>query len=538
MKTYELNDIYNKLINQEIKTNFLSRFIESDEHLKDELFSRSGELDNAYQAPTILQRMHFIFNEGCIKKCNCGLPLKWRNFTKGYNKSCGNQKCSAEINVESVKNHYLKKYGVEHLFKTDEFKRNFKKKSLEKYGVDNPWKNEEIKEKIKKTNLEKFGSTSWMGNKENSKKAAESLSKRNAITREKLIEKFNIPITILEFNNSGKIKMECKKCSNISESSKSFFQKNIKIGRNPCFSCNPPLYSESKGEIEIYDFIVNNYHGEVERKNRKILSGKEIDIFLPKLKIGFEFNGIYYHSEIFKNKEEVTEKKNIANEFGINLITIWEDDWEYKKDIIKSRILNLLNKSRKIYARKCEIRYVNVSEEREFLINNHIQGWVPSSIRIGLYFENNLVSIMTFGGYRVALGKKCSDGEYELLRFSNSLKTTVIGGASKIFKEFLRLHKPTKVLSYQNNSWNTGNLYENLGFSRCGLTVQNYYWCKGNIRFNRYNFRKDKLIKEGYDKNLTENDIMTGRGYYKSWDMGNIKWEYSYTETPIHSLDY
>ena len=280
--------------------------------------------------------------------------------------------------------------------------------------------------------------------------------------------------------------------------------------------------------MDLYDFINENYHGKIEKKNRKILGGKEIDIFLPELKTGFEFNGIYYHSEIFKTKEEVMEKKNICEKVGVKLITVWEDDWEYKKNIVKSRILNILNKSRKIYARKCEVREASASEERKFLDQNHIQGWCPSSIKIGLYFESELVSIMTFGGYRIALGKKSKEGEYELLRFCNSLNTTVIGGASKIFKEFIKKFRPLKILSYQNNSWNTGNLYENLGFKKTGLTAQNYYWCKGNVRFNRYNFRKDKLVKEGFDQNLTENDIMIERGYYKSWDMGNVKWEYPF----------
>ena len=438
MKTDKIEDLYNKLISKKIKTNFFGRIVESDLEIKKELLARSEELDEAYQDPSFLQRMYFIFIESDVKKCNCGLPLKWRNFTKGYNKSCGSSECSSKVNVESLKSHYLEKYGVDHLFKTDEFKERFKKNSLEKYGVDNPGKSEEIKERIKKTNLERFGSTSWLGNKENRKKIAESLSKRNAVLRDKLIKKFNIPIDILEFKNSSNVKLKCKICTDTTEISHSHFQKNIKIGRNPCLSCNPPLYSESKGELDLYDFINENYHGKIEKKNRKILGGKEIDIFLPELKTGFEFNGIYYHSEIFKTKEEVMEKKNICEKVGVKLITVWEDDWEYKKNIVKSRILNILNKSRKIYARKCEVREASASEERKFLDQNHIQGWCPSSIKIGLYFESELVSIMTFGGYRIALGKKSKEGEYELLRFCNSLNTTVIGGASKIFKEFIK----------------------------------------------------------------------------------------------------
>jgi hypothetical protein len=133
---------------------------------------------------------------------------------------------------------------------------------------------------------------------------------------------------------------------------------------------------------------------------------------------------------------------------------------------------------------------------------------------------------MSFGSYRKSLGKNKIIGEYELLRFCNKLGINVIGGASKIFKYFINKYLPNKVLSYQNNSWNTGNLYEKIGFIKKNTTDPNYYWVKGNLRFNRFNFRKDKLIKEGYDPNKTESEIMYGRGYYRIWDMGNIKWEY------------
>jgi hypothetical protein len=166
------------------------------------------------------------------------------------------------------------------------------------------------------------------------------------------------------------------------------------------------------------------------------------------------------------------------------------------------------------------------SEEREFLVNNHIQGYVPSKIKIGLYYENNLVSIMTFGSRRKVLGQNSESGKYEMLRFCNKLNTQVIGGASKLFSHFIANYNFSSVTSYQDNDWHAGNLYEKLGFEMIEKPKPNYYWCKGNIRFHRFNFRKDKLVSEGEDPNLSESDIMTARGYYKLWDYGNYKWEY------------
>jgi hypothetical protein len=528
MKTEEkLSQTFFQIQNGTLKTNFFSRFLKKNHEILEALIEKSAELEIHYDEITALQRMSYIFREKAIKYCHCGKPLKWRDFTKGYNKSCGEKKCAMEENMASQKKTYLEKYGTEFFFQTSDFKNKLKKTFLQKYGTDNPFGQESLKDKIRKTNIERFGASSWLKNKDNAKVISEKLRERNRRERLKKIEDLKIPIEVIEFTKGGKVIIHCKDCGGETEFSNSFFNVNIRIGKNPCLKCNPPLLSESKGEVEFYNFIREIYDGNIEQKNRKILNGKEIDVFIPDLMIGFEFNGIYYHSELFKNKEEVLEKKETLSTIGINLITIWEDDWVYRNEIVKSRIINILGKSDKIYARKCEVKEIDTAKEKNFLEKNHIQGYVPSKIKLGLFLGKDLVSIMTFGNYRIHLGKKKQTGEYELLRFCNLLNVSIIGGASKLFSYFIQHYSPVKVLSYQNNSWNTGNLYQNLGFEKIGVTKQNYYWCKGNIRFNRFNFRKDKLIKEGYSRDLTEEQIMTSRSYFRIWDLGNIKWEYT-----------
>jgi hypothetical protein len=521
-----IEKIFRKVESKEIKTNHFFRMVEKDKDLKDTLISMSLDLDKFYEKVNPLQRLFFIFKKSHIEFCTCNSPKKWRNYRVGYNKTCGSKKCVSDKNNESKKKFYLENLGVDHYFKTEEFKEKFRKKSLEKYGVDNPGKSEEIKNKIAETNLKKFGETSWIRVKENKEKISEVLKEKNRRDREEKIKKYDLPIEILEFTKGGLVKIHCKKCDSSSSFSNSFLNNKLSIGLNPCFSCNPPLKSESKGEIELYEFIREIYKGKIERNDRNILKGKELDIFLPEKNIAIEFNGIYYHSEIFKSKKEVLEKKNLCEKIGVNLITVWEDDWVYKKDIIKSRLNSLFGNSLRIYARNCKIVEIDYKEEREFLEKNHIHGFTPSKIRIGLEYNNKLVCLMTFGNNRRSLGKKHIEGEFELLRFCNVLGTNVLGGASKVFKHFLDRTNPTKITSYQNYSWNTGNLYEKLGFLKIKNTTQNYYWCKGNIRGNRFNFRKDKLVKEGNSSELTEAQIMTELGYYRLWDLGNIKWEF------------
>jgi len=514
------------LIKSEKKgANAFSTIIKNNEDLKKELYDKSIDITIFYNNPSDIQRLKFIFEDKKINLCECGNPRSWRNFKKGYNKTCGNKKCIAKENNRSIKEFYQKNYGVDHLFQIDSFKSKLKETFISKYGVDNPGKDEAVKNKIKKTNLEKFGETSWIKIDENRKRISESIIKNNSKNRISKISKFGIPIEI-EYFNTKEVKIKCKICQKISTSSTSYFNKKISAKQNPCLECSPPLYSESKSENELHDYIKEIYKEKIIVHDRKICEGKEIDFFLPELNIGFEFHGIWWHSEVFKGKNGNLDKKNIIEKKGIKIYHIWEDNWILKKEITKSRISNALGMSNRIYARKCSILQISPKDEREFLNSNHIQGYVPSKIKFGIYYNSELVSIMTFGSKRKSLGQKAKEGEYELLRFCNKLGYTVIGGASKLFNKFIEKYNPDSVISYQDNSWYTGNLYQNLGLHLIEKSKPNYYWCKSNIRYHRFNFRKDKLIKEGFDKNKTEDVIMTERGYYKLWDFGNLKWEY------------
>jgi len=288
-----------------------------------------------------------------------------------------------------------------------------------------------------------------------------------------------------------------------------------------CPKCNRFNIQQSK----IFEFIKENYQ-ETFLNDRKILNGKEIDIYIPELKLGFEFNGLYWHSELYKDRLYHLNKSKDCLNVGIDLFHIWEDDWIYKQDIVKSMIINKLGKTpNKIYARKCTIKEISDNKLiREFLNKNHIQGFVGSKIKIGLYYNDELISLMTFGNLRKSLGTKSREGSYELLRFCNKLNTNIVGGASKLFKHFLRNYDVKEIISYSDNSRGQGNLYQQLGFNLISETEPNYYWIIDGKRHHRFNFRKDKLIKEGADPSKTEIQIMTEKGYYRIFDCGNKKW--------------
>jgi hypothetical protein len=257
--------------------------------------------------------------------------------------------------------------------------------------------------------------------------------------------------------------------------------------------------------------------------DRKILGGKEIDIFLPDYNIGIEINGLYWHSEeCGKDRQYHISKTKLANENGVKLIHIFEDEWLNNPEIVKSRLLNLINKTpNKIFARKCMIKELSNNECKEFLEQNHLQGYTPATYNIGLFHNNELVSLMTFGKRKIT-GKN----SLELIRFCNKINTNVIGSASKLFKYFINKYKPEELISYADVRWSGLNpedtLYYKLGFKLSHISKPNYWYNYANIRYHRYNFRKDKLIKDGFDPNKTESEIMVERGFNKIWDCGNL----------------
>lgn len=446
-----------------------------------------------------------------------------KKIVKTNNERYGGNSPMSDINVlEKSRNTLLKNWGVDNPNKNETINKkraesfkeniesyleNYKKKSLEKYGVEHPWMNKEIHKKT----IEKF------------------YKNYEVRIKEKLLKStYNDKFIEFNFNDKKRVKLKCSKCDEEYLIEDYNFYYRINNDYEICTKCNPVgvNFNISNMESKLLNFIKDNYNGEILTNNRSLISPYEVDIYLPDLNLGFEFNGLYWHSELNKDKYYHYKKTKLCEEKGIQLIHIWEDDWIYKNDIIKSMILNKLNKSNKIWARKTEIKEVDNKLVRRFLNENHIQGFVGSKIKLGLFYENELVSLMTFGSLRKSMGQNSSDNNYELIRFCNKKYTNVVGGASKMFKYFKEKYNPIKILSYSDNSYSIGNVYNTLGFEEeIKETKLNYYWVIDNKREHRYNFRKSNLIKKGYDINKSEKEIMyEDLGSFRIWGSGNKKW--------------
>lgn len=304
---------------------------------------------------------------------------------------------------------------------------------------------------------------------------------------------------------------------------------------NRCPKC-AASQSTSRAELEITEFIKQYYKGEVVTSDRTILSGSEIDIYLPELKLGIEYNGYYWHCDKFKEKNYHLNKLQKAHEAGINLLFIDEIDWLNKQDICKSRILYNLNAvNNRLYARKTEIFIPTVAQEREFLNINHIQGYIASSLKIGLKFDNKMVAILTFAKSRKNVNQSGNNDSLELLRYATDISLTVVGGFSKLLKyskEIIKENYPdvNKIKTFSDNNLSYGNLYEKNGFILDHVSKPSYFYIYQNVKVNRFSFRKSELKRrfpEYYQEGLTEFQIADSiPNLFRVWNTGNNVYYY------------
>jgi hypothetical protein len=333
-------------------------------------------------------------------------------------------------------------------------------------------------------------------------------------------------VSFLDVENNYWIRMHCNTCDSKFTFSRQIFRQSTKGGCQICPTCYPRLTGRSLLEEEVYNFIKSVDESAI-ANDRDQLAGKEIDIYLPDLKIGFEFTGLYWHSEKQNSeKNHLLWKQQYAAKVGIKLITIYEDEWVNKQNIVKSRILGLLGKHQStLNGRSTQIRTVEAAESKKFLELNHIQGKDSASVRIGLYDKDELVMIATFKKSNMVKG---GDGRsWELSRLCSTLGTRVRGGASKLIKYFQITFNTSAMplISYADSRWSSGDLYKAIGFNFCGTTPPSYwYMLNYKSRIHRSSLMKHKLVKSEEDKQLTEWQLAKAVGYDRIWDCGTTKW--------------
>ncbi len=335
-------------------------------------------------------------------------------------------------------------------------------------------------------------------------------------------------IKLLEQYDKNCFNLQCDICNSQFTRTVNVFYKSKNHFKNLCPVCNPTK-SISDLEIELKLYIKSVYIGLMIDNDTTILHGKEIDILIPDLNIGFEFDGVYWHSSFRNdNPNHLLWKTKLAATKGISLYHIFEDEWVNKKEIVKSRIRHILRINfDRIHARKCIIQKISNVEKNSFLSTYHLQGSDISGIRYGAYHNNQLVAVMTFTKTSFVKG---GDGlSYELNRFAVIKDVTIPGIASKLLKTFMNEYAPERLISYADRRWSNGNVYKQLGFKFVEETPISHWYFKGTCdRIHRSVFMKhkqEKLLKT-YDATLTEKENMLNNGYGIIYDCGTTKWEY------------
>lgn len=281
--------------------------------------------------------------------------------------------------------------------------------------------------------------------------------------------------------------------------------------------------SKSSLEVTITDLLDKN-NISYECNNRTVLDGKEIDIYIPTFNLGIECHGNYWHNSDKVDKRYHQDKFLNCEKKNVQLLSFFEDDIILRLPIVSSIILNKCNKSNKLYARNCTIAQVTCDEEKQFLQSNHIQGYYQSNKCYGLYYNNELVMLMSIGKSR--FNKKY---DWEIIRVSSKLNHVVIGGFSKLFKQTLKIHKGN-IISYCDLCHGNGKAYEKI-FRYIKTTSPGYYYLHKNtsVKVSRYQAQKKKLQKllDKYDANLTEEANMLLNSYWKIYNCGNKVFEYN-----------
>lgn len=318
-------------------------------------------------------------------------------------------------------------------------------------------------------------------------------------------------------------KFKCNHCDNT-------FTSDLRRSRVPsCPHCSAKGYS--KQHLELKGFFSKLNLEFVENCRTVFSENLELDFYFPKKDFAIEFDGLYWHCEDSANKDKhyhLNKTKKCESE-GIQLIHIFGDEWKNKKTIVKSRLKYNLNvhQGDRIYGRECEVKEVDPSQKNEFLNGHHIQGEDRSTLKFGLFYDESLVSVMTFSRPRAFQSGEYEGDTWEISRFASHKDKIVLGAFGKLFKNFTRQQSPDQIITYADRRYTSklSNVYDDYGFCLESSGTPNYWYTDYEIRKHRFNYTKSKVVeKHDGDPELTEWENMKEMGYDRIWDCGHLKY--------------
>ncbi len=486
---------------------------------------------------------------------------------------------------EKTRQTNLARYGVEHASQnkeianrisqsrmTEESKAKSANTNLDRYGVVNPFQSEEIKKKIKQTNLEKYGTEHAMQSDEIKKKTTETLKSKYGVdnlanipgAKDKKIrtnidrygcanpmQNKNIKDkamkvwhqTVIEDPNDNYKLINTLRGNEFWERMKDdiTLQKLCEeFDINYQSATSRLLHDEFRDKYyEIYSFprtqeqkrlndIIRSFGFKTSFNDRSIIPPLEIDIVVPEKMLAIEFNGNFWHSEAKLStdiaKFKHLEKTRKCQQTGYRLFHIFEHHWKEREFQIMNFLKSLLGVNEKtIFARNCN---VNNNACADFIENNHMQGCGKNAIRyFNLEYNGEIIASMVASTHH---RQNADLGAIVLSRLCFKSGVHIPGGASKLFNKFIEWAKNSKynsVVSWSDNLWTNGGIYEKLGF----ILEQEYppdyfYWhVKKHVAISKQSQQKKKT---GCPEGMTEREWCIQNNLYRIWDCGKKKWTY------------
>lgn len=499
-----------------------------------------------------------------IPKCPlCKKLCQFHRLSNGYFETCGSKECKQQQRIVSQQNTLVKFHGVTNVAqlqsakdrtsKTNivryghkmsvhgvEIKDKAKETMLERYGVESPLQSAEIQERRKATMIETFGTDSGFDLdsfkvtmmkrygvecasqcSEIQQRAAESNSKNKWLVILKKAQANGLIVKTMD-HKAAYIDLECGTCHNTFQVGRLGFNARILAGEKLCWICHPENKPKrSKAEFECFQMIkAASPNLEVLQSKRFTVStGKkmEIDLYIPSLNLGIEYNGIFWHSTIKKENEYHRLKSEEFKILGIDILHVWEDNWNTKRAIVESMIKNRIGiHEHKIGARECELVELTNAQRKTFFESSHLSGDINASHAFGLMWNGTIVAAASFGRPRFS-----KTAEFELYRFALAINHSVRGALPRLISAHVR-HFGQSLMTYKSLDFGLGeSVYERNGFTEIKRSDPSFFYSDGQIRYNRMNFQKKNLLAAGADPTLTEEEIAWEMGYWRVWDCGN-----------------
>jgi hypothetical protein len=361
---------------------------------------------------------------------------------------------------------------------SEEFKNQIKKTNLEKYGNENPMLVQSIIDKQKETLLNKYGVDNIMKYSDTAKKAAKKM-KQTKINKG-IIKVYN-----------GKSRPEIAKEIGFS---RSHFGKLVtQYGFEEAVKMEPfRTKLEKNFEVFLQEYDID-YESQF-RVNKKIADFK-IDNLL------IELDGLYWHSDAAKTDPYYhVNKKQLYEDNNYDSLFLREDEIRDKFEIVKSVVLNRLNRSTKIFARKCKLDKIDDKSADSYFETNHLMGKGRGST-YSLTFKDDVVAALRL--------KRNKNNDYEISRFCNSKFYSVVGAFSRLLNFAIKDKNPDSVMTFIDKRYGKGLYLKDLGFEYVHI-YPSFKWTDGFETFHRLKFPGNS----GYDK-----------GLFKIYDCGQAKWK-------------